>query len=93
MGDALAEQRDEELPDGAGAVPGDQWLTRSLWGLADTPPYLHDGRAPTVHDAILAHGGEARQARQGYLALDDDDRAALRVFLLSLTRAPTMLVQ
>ena len=92
MGAGLA-ARDEPLPDGGGVVAGDTWLTRSLWGLADTAPYLHDGRAPTVQDAIRAHGGEAVAARDAYDALPESDRSALRVFLLSLTRAPIVLVE
>jgi hypothetical protein len=92
MGPLLADDRDEVLP-GGGSVDADVWLTRSLWGLADTAPYLHDGRAPTVHDAITLHGGEASEARFDYLALDEEDQRALQVFLLSLTRAPVMLVE
>ncbi len=92
MGPELAEPGPEILPDGGGEIPGEVWLTRSLWGLADTAPYLHDGRAPTVHDAIVWHGGEGAESRDAYLALDGEDQAALRVFLLSLTRAPTVLV-
>jgi hypothetical protein len=92
MGALLADDRDEVLPSG-GSVDADVWLTRSLWGLADTAPYLHDGRAPTVHDAIVLHGGEASEARFAYLDLDEEDQRALQVFLLSLTRAPTMLVE
>jgi cytochrome c peroxidase len=93
MGPGLADTSDEVLPDGADVVPASVWLTRSLWGLADTAPYLHDGRAPTVHDAILWHGGEAQEARDRYEALPEQDRAALRLFLASLTREPTMLVE
>lgn len=93
LGPELAEPLPEILPDGAGEVPGSVWLTRSLWGLADTAPYLHDGRAPTVEDAIVAHGGDAAPSRAAYLALDDEERAALRVFLASLTRDPVLLVE
>jgi CxxC motif-containing protein (DUF1111 family) len=66
------------------------FLTRPLWGLAETAPYLHDGRAPTVHEAIVFHGGEAAVARDAYLALDDSGRASLRVFLMSLSRQPKL---
>jgi CxxC motif-containing protein (DUF1111 family) len=68
------------------------FLTRPLWGLATTAPYLHDGRAPTVDDAIRLHGGEARAARDAYLALDESGRASIRVYLTSLTRAPKLFV-
>jgi hypothetical protein len=73
-----------------GTIPAAMFLTRPLWGLADTAPYLHDGRAPTVHEAIVHHGGEAAGARDAYLALDEDGRASVRVFLASLAREPKL---
>jgi CxxC motif-containing protein (DUF1111 family) len=84
MGDALA------TPAAQGDIPPGVFLTRSLWGLAETAPYLHDGRAPTVHDAIVLHGGEATPARDRYLALAEPERANLRVFLVSLSRQPKL---
>jgi Di-haem oxidoreductase, putative peroxidase len=86
MGDALASAAPE------GGIPARVFLTRPLWGLAETAPYLHDGRAPTVHDAIVLHGGEAATAREAYLALDEPGRASVRVFLASLSRAPKLFV-
>ena len=59
-----------------------------LWGLAETAPYLHDGRAGTIPEAILAHGGEATKARDAFAALAPKEQASLHVFLLSLTRTP-----
>lgn len=69
-------------------IPASVFLTRPLWGLADSGPYLHDGRALTVHDAILAHGGEAKATRDAYVALTTEKQRALQVFLLSLARQP-----
>jgi hypothetical protein len=86
MGRALAS------PAPQGSIPASVFLTRPLWGLAETAPYLHDGRAPTVHEAIVLHGGEATAARDAYLALDDDARASVRVFLASLSRQPKLFV-
>jgi hypothetical protein len=86
MGDALASPRPQ------GNIPARVFLTRPLWGLAETAPYLHDGRAPTVQDAILLHGGEATAARDRYLALDEKGRASVRVFLASLSRDPKLFV-
>ena len=86
MGAALA------TPAPQGAIPARVFLTRPLWGLAETAPYLHDGRAPTVHDAIVLHGGEAAKARDAYLALDEHARASVRVFLTSLSREPKLFV-
>lgn len=62
------------------------FLTRPLWGLADSAPYLHDGRAHTLHDAIAMHGGEANDVRAAYLALPAARQRALQIFLYSLTR-------
>ncbi|MGK0359097.1 MAG: hypothetical protein ACI9U2_001393 [Bradymonadia bacterium] len=93
LGPALADSRPERLPDGGAAVPGSVWLTRSLWGLADTAPYLHDGRAQTVDAAVDWHGGEATASRDAWRALPEDERAAVRLFLLSLTREPVVLVE
>lgn len=93
MGPELAD-RDAPAPPhrdgdrGGPQIPASYFLTRPLWGLADTGPYLHDGRAVTLHDAIAAHGGEAAPVRARYLALPPADQRALQVFLLSLTRAP-----
>ncbi|TMB39436.1 MAG: hypothetical protein E6J55_22835, partial [Deltaproteobacteria bacterium] len=86
MGAALA------TPAPQGTIPARVFLTRPLWGLAETAPYLHDGRAPTVHDAIVLHGGEATRARDAYLALDEPARASVRVFLTSLSREPKLFV-
>jgi len=86
MGEALAGRTAQA------GIPPRVFLTRPLWGLADTAPYLHDGRAPTVHEAIMLHGGEAAAARDAYLALNESDRAGVRVFLTSLSRQPKLFV-
>ena len=86
MGDGLAS------PAAQGTIPASVFLTRPLWGLADSAPYLHDGRAPTIQDAIVMHGGDAAAARDAYLALDEDGRASIRVFLASLSREPKLFV-
>jgi CxxC motif-containing protein (DUF1111 family) len=89
MGDALGHRRGGEPAYGvAGDLPADEFLTRPLWGVADTAPYLHDGRATTLDDAIRLHGGEAAPAAAAFDALSPDERADLRIFLLSLTRYP-----
>jgi len=80
MGSTLAEDRSER---GASA---DQFLTPPLWGLARSRPYLHDGRASTIEEAILLHGGEAQASRDAFDALDELRRAPLRIFLTSLDR-------
>jgi CxxC motif-containing protein (DUF1111 family) len=87
LGPALAEPRADR------GVVGNLFLTRPLWGVAKSGPYMHDGRAPTLEDAILAHGGEAQKARDAYAALDDPGRGSVRLFLTSLTRAKRLVMQ
>ena len=55
-----------------------------LWGVADTAPYLHDGRAVTLTDAVLMHGGEAQVARDNFIALSDTDEDDVIDFLRTL---------
>jgi len=61
-----------------------QFTTARLWGVADTAPYMHDGRALTLGEAILMHGGEAQVVRDQYAALPEADKGKLLEFLLSL---------
>jgi hypothetical protein len=61
-----------------------EFTTARLWGIADSAPYLHDGRATTLTDAILLHGGEGEAARDAFAALPDDAQADLLAFLRSL---------
>jgi hypothetical protein len=64
-----------------------EYTTARLWGIADTAPYLHDGRATTLTDAILMHGGEAQAVRGAFASLDAAGQDDLIAFLRSL-RAP-----
>lgn len=63
----------------------DEWRTPPLWGLRDSAPYLHDGRARTIADAILAHEGEGAPSVVDFLDLPPGDRADVLSFLSSLT--------
>ena len=80
----LAENVDEE---GTGR---DNWLTKELWGVGSTDPYLHDGRATTLTEAILEHGGEAKTSRHKFVALPVFKQAAVIAYLnnLVLFKAP-----
>lgn len=65
-------------------VESGEFRTPPLWGLRDTAPYLHDGSAETIRDAILnGHYGEASAARQGFESLTFDSRSKVEEFLLS----------
>lgn len=74
--------------DEEGIPPGDtEWRTPPLWGVADSAPYLHDGRAKTLDQAITLHGGEASNVVARYNQLSSEDRVDLIAFLQTL-RAP-----
>ena len=66
-----------------GAEPS-EFRTEPLMGLRHVPAFLHDGRAATIEEAILAHDGEARRAREAFEALQPGDREALLEFLRTL---------
>jgi len=68
------------------------YLTPRLWGVADSAPYLHDGRAPSFDYAIAGHDGEGAAARAAFEAVPLPDRGPLRVYLMSLRRAPRVIV-
>lgn len=69
----------------AGQVdPRQQWRTPPLWGVRDSAPYLHDGRAPTLATAIELHGGQGTTSRDAFVALTGDEQQALLLFLESL---------
>ncbi|MFT6819312.1 MAG: CxxC motif-containing protein (DUF1111 family) [Myxococcota bacterium] len=61
-----------------------EWRTPPLWGIRDSGPYLHDGRADTLTDAISLHGGEAETVIAAFTAVSEEDRRALDSFLRSL---------
>jgi CxxC motif-containing protein (DUF1111 family) len=69
---------------------GSEWRTAPLWsigltaGVSGGEAYLHDGRARTLEEAILWHGGEAGGARETFRSMSASDRAALIRFLKSL---------
>ena len=58
--------------------------TPALWGLRSRRPFLHDGSAATIQDAIRRHAEEAELARRRFDESSDDAKAALIAFLTSL---------
>ena len=87
MGPALAESFAGE---GRGEDPAGlsrrnrEFITAKLWGVASSGPWLHDGRALSLTEAIELHGGEARAARDAYVRLGAADRRHLIAFLETL---------
>ncbi len=90
--DLLLHDMGPGLDDGlaTGAARSTEWRTPPLWGIGLTErvtgrqSYLHDGRARTLAEAVMWHGGEAAAARARFAALDRDERAALIKFLEAL---------
>ncbi len=84
MGEGLADNRPE------GNATGTEWRTAPLWGIGLTKKvngyshYLHDGRARSLLEAILWHGGEAQSQRDAVVKLDRNSREHLLKFLESL---------
>ena len=65
-------------------APSGMYRTPLLWGIGKTGPYLHDGRAETLEQAIAGHHNEAEFSSLGFAALAPGDRADLLNFLGSL---------
>jgi len=84
LGEGLADNRRDFTATGV------EWKTRPLWGIGLTKTvnpaagFLHDGRAATVEEAILWHGGEAQQSKADFMAMTQADRQALLDFVMSL---------
>lgn len=84
MGEGLADNRPE------GQATGREWRTPPLWGIGLTArvsgrtEFLHDGRARSLLEAILWHGGEGQGARDAVVGLNRADRESLIEFLNSL---------
>jgi CxxC motif-containing protein (DUF1111 family) len=84
MGPGLADNM------GEGVASGSEWRTAPLWnigltaGVSGGEAYLHDGRARSLEEAILWHGGEAESSKEVFRTMSASDRAALIKFLKSL---------
>lgn len=84
--DLLLHDMGEALADGLemGFAQGSEFRTAPLWGVVATGPFLHDGRALTLHEAILAHGGEAQSSQQAYANASTEVQTEVFEFLASL---------
>jgi CxxC motif-containing protein (DUF1111 family) len=84
MGDGLSDGRDDFVATGV------EWRTPPLWGLglvqvvSPQATFMHDGRARTLEEAIIWHGGEAESAKQAFRSASKSDRDALIAFLNTL---------
>lgn len=84
MGEGLSDNRPDFLAE------GNEWKTRPLWGIGLTQlvnghtHFLHDGRARSITEAILWHGGEAENAKNNFKKLTTEERNNLLAFINSL---------
>jgi mono/diheme cytochrome c family protein len=78
----------EELPLPDDFPKASEWKTPALWGVADSAPYFHDGATPTLRDAILRHGADAKAVTAAFRKLTIDDQEALVAFLRTLKAPP-----
>lgn len=91
--DLLLHDMGPGLDDGAteGSAETFEWKTPALWGLGLSPNaqggeyfLMHDGRANSIEQAILLHGGEAQKSREAFQSLSIDEKEAIIKFLESL---------
>lgn len=84
MGPELADGLGFGMPQAAGLEPptaAGEFRTQPLWGVSLSAPFLHDGRAETLREAIELHGGEAQASRAAFRARTSDEQADLIAFL------------
>jgi len=92
LSDGTYTQQCSGLADGLpqGNVSGSEWRTPPLWGIGlvqtvnPNATFLHDGRARTIEEAVLWHGGEATQSLKQFKQLSKNERSELLAFLGSL---------
>ena len=83
MGEGLADNRPDY------SASGSEWRTAPLWGVGlqetvnGSKALLHDGRAQTIEEAILWHGGEASLVKANFIQLTKSEREALIKFVNS----------
>ncbi|MEN3339486.1 MAG: hypothetical protein V7647_3162 [Acidobacteriota bacterium] len=69
-------------------APNERFITRTLWGTANEPPFFHHSLFTTLRQAILAHAGEALASRQAFQTLLPYEQDALVEFLKTLQVLP-----
>ncbi len=89
MGSALSDSgsyygASEPDSSSVGGPKTSEWRTPPLWGFRDSGPYLHDGRAKTLEEAVALHGGEATSSAKRFFKLGPEERLRVQAFLRSL---------
>lgn len=86
-GSSAPPQAASSQPAQAQAATSAEWKTPPLWGLRDSAPYLHDGRAATMEQAIALHGGEGSDSAIRFFMMPSKKQQQIVAFLKTL-RAP-----
>jgi CxxC motif-containing protein (DUF1111 family) len=81
---APAPQQNPGAPTEPRSARKKEWRTPPLWGFRDSGPYLHDGRAQTLEQAVALHGGQGAASAQAFFQLSPTERLQLEAFLKSL---------
>ena len=68
-------------------VTSQEWRTPPLWGFRNSGPFLHDGRAKNLEEAVAFHDGEAANSARRFFKLLPEQRLRVQAFLRSLTPA------
>jgi cytochrome c peroxidase len=82
------EQLAQDRPDQDGKNGAEFFITRKLWDVGNSAPYGHHGNLTTIAEAILMHGGEARDSRDRFVELTYDEQLAIVDFLRTLQVVP-----
>ncbi len=84
MGAALAGAGSYYGESSKDAQTREEWRTPPLWGFRDSAPYLHDGRAGDLEEAVALHDGESVASAKRFFKLPPKDRLRIQAFLRSL---------
>jgi CxxC motif-containing protein (DUF1111 family) len=87
MGQSLSDPGSSYGMDSAEGVQGPspgEWRTPPLWGYRDSGPYLHDGRAQGLEEAVAFHDGQGAASARRFFSLSWRERAQVEMFLKSL---------
>ncbi len=88
--DPNAEPLDQNQPAGTPKffAGNTKFITRKLWGVGNSGPFMHHGKFTTMREAILAHSGEALTSRQSFEALSAYDRDCVIEYLKTFQILP-----
>ena len=88
--DPNAEPLDQNQPAGSPKffAGNTKFITRKLWGVGNSGPFMHHGKFTTMREAILAHSGEALSSRQNFESLTSYDRDCVIEYLKTLQVLP-----